>query len=63
MAKIEKGRSAVKSQLVNLTRKRPLGWPRRRWEDNFRMDLKEMDISMQGIGLIQLRIGIIGEPL
>ena len=32
--------------------KRPLGRPRRRWEDNIRMNL----------GLIRLRIGIIGEP-
>ena len=38
------------------TGKRPLGRPRRRWEDNIRMDLEE-------IGLIRLRIGIIGEPL
>ena len=32
----------------------PLGRPRRRCEDNIRM---------QGIGLIRLRIGIIGDPL
>ena len=25
--------------------KRPLGKPRRRWEDNIRMDLKEMGID------------------
>ena len=25
--------------------KRPLGRPRRRWEDNFRMDLKEIGIN------------------
>ena len=41
---------------------RPLGRPRRRWEDNIRMDLEDMGINV-GIGLIQLRIGIIGEPL
>ena len=22
--------------------KRPLGWPRRRWEDNIKMDLREV---------------------
>ena len=44
------------------TGKRPLGRPRRRWEDNVRMDLEELG-SMQVIGLIRLRIGIIGEPL
>ena len=44
------------------TGKRPLGRPRRRWEDNIRMDLEEI-VSMQVIGLIRLRIEIIGEPL
>jgi hypothetical protein len=39
------------------TGKRPLGKPRRRWEENIRMNLKET-----GIGLIRLRIGTIGEP-
>ena len=42
--------------------KRPLGRPRRRWEDNIRMDLGEMGIKL-GFGLIRLRIEIIGEPL
>ena len=41
------------------TRRRPLGRPRGRWEDNIRMDL----VSMRRIGLIRLRIGINGEPL
>ena len=27
------------------TRKRPLGRPRRRWEDNIRMDLEEIGIN------------------
>ena len=26
--------------------RRPLGSPRRRWEDNIRMDLEEMDINV-----------------
>ena len=38
------------------TGKRPLGRPRRRWEDNIRMDLEEIGINA-GIGLIRLRIG------
>ena len=42
--------------------KRPLGRPRQRWEDNIRMDLEEI-VSMREIGLIRLRIGIIGELL
>ena len=59
VARMEEGRSAFKI----LTGKRPLGMPRRRWEDNIRMYLKGMGVSMRVIGLIRLRIGIIGEPL
>ena len=39
---MEEGRSAFK----NLTGKRPLGRPRRRWEDNIRMDLEEIGINV-----------------
>ena len=35
------GRSAFKI----LTGKRPLGRPRRRWQDNIRMDLEEIGIN------------------
>ena len=56
-----KVRSTFKILTGKPTGKRPLGRPRRRWEDNIRKDLEE--ISMPGIGLIRLRIGIIGEPL
>ena len=49
-------------QLVKPTGKSPLGRPRRICEDNIRMDLKEM-VSIRGIGLIRLRIEVIGEPL
>ena len=28
-----------------LTEKRPLGRPRRKWEDNIRMDLKEIGVN------------------
>jgi hypothetical protein len=38
--------------------KRPLGRPRRRWEDNIRMDLREV-----WTGLIWLRIGTSRGPL
>ena len=44
------------------TWKRALGRPRRRWRTIFECILKKW-VSMQGIGLIQLRIGIIREPL
>ena len=45
-----------------LTGKRPLRRPGRRWVDYIRMDLEEIDINA-GIGLIRLRVGIIGDPL
>ena len=41
VARLEEGRSAFKI----LIGKRPLGSPRRRWEDNIIMDLKEIGIS------------------
>ena len=62
VARMEEGRSAFKLLTGKPTGKTPLGRPRHRWEDNIRMDLEEMDINA-GIGLIRLRIGIIGEPL
>ena len=55
VARIEEGRSAFKI----LTGK-PI--PRRRWEDNIRLDLEEIGIN-EVIGLIRLRIGIIGQLL
>jgi hypothetical protein len=36
--------------------KRPLGRPRRRWEDNIKMDLQEVG-GVVGTGLSWLRIG------
>ena len=39
---MEKSRSAFK---ILPAGKRPLGRPKRRWEDNIKMDLKEMDIN------------------
>ena len=43
VARMEEGRSAFKILTGTLTRKRPLGRPRRRWE--VRMDLKEIGIN------------------
>ena len=40
VARIEEGRSAFKMLTGNPTGKRPLGRPRRKWEDNITMDLK-----------------------
>ena len=43
--RMEEGRSAFKIFTGKPTGKRPLGRPRRRWEDNIRMDLEEIGIS------------------
>ena len=45
MARMEDGRSAFKILISKPTGKRPLGRPRRRWEDNIRMDLEEIGIN------------------
>jgi hypothetical protein len=45
-------RNAYKILVGNAERKRPLGRPRRRWEDNIKMDLGE--IGWGGIGWIDI---------
>ena len=45
VARMEKSRSAFKMLTDRPTGKRRLGRPRRRWEDNIRMDLEEIDIN------------------
>ena len=57
VARMEEGKSAFKILTGKPTGKRPS----RRWEDNIRMDIEEIGINAW-IGLIRLRIGIIGEP-
>ena len=42
VVRMEEGRSAFKILTGKPSGKRPLGRPRRRWEDNIRMDLKEI---------------------
>jgi len=42
---MEEGRSAFKILKGKPTRKRPLGRPRRRWEDNIRIDFEERGIN------------------
>ena len=42
---MEEGRSAFKMLTCKTTGKRPLGRPRRRWEDYIRMDHKEISIN------------------
>ena len=45
VARMEEGRNAFKILTGKPTGKRPLGMPRRRWEDNIRMDLEEIGIN------------------
>ena len=45
VARIEESRSAFQILIGKPTEKRPLGRPRRRWEDNIRMDLEEIGIN------------------
>ena len=42
---MEKGRNAFKILRGKPTGKRPLGRPRRKWEDNIGMDLKETGMN------------------
>ena len=42
---MEEGRRAFKILTGKPKGKRPLGRPRRRWEDNIRMNLKEIGIN------------------
>ena len=42
---MEEGSSALEILTGKPTGKKPLGRPRRRWEDNIRMDLKEIGIN------------------
>ena len=56
VARMEESRSAFKL----LTGKRPLGRPRHRWEDNIRMDFKEICINVRNC-VDSVMTGIIGE--
>ena len=50
------GRSAFKILTSKPTGKRHLGRPRRRWEDNIRMDIKEMKIPGIEYAAFNLRV-------
>ena len=45
VARMEESRSAFKILTGKPTGKRPLGRPRRRWEDNIRMNREEIGIN------------------
>ena len=62
VARMEEGRTAFKILTGTFAGNAPLGRPRRRWEDNIRMDLKEIGINTRN-WVDRLRIEIIGEPL
>ena len=46
VAGMEEGSSAFQILTGKPTGKKPLGRPRRRWEDNIRMDLEEIGINV-----------------
>jgi hypothetical protein len=46
---MEEGRTSSKILTGKPIGKRSLGRPRRRWEDNIRIYLKEMDVSTQNL--------------
>ena len=62
VARMEESRGVFKMLTGKPTGKRLLGRPRRRLEENIRMDLKGLEIN-RVIGFIRLKMGIIGEPL
>jgi hypothetical protein len=45
VARMEEGRGAYRVLIGRPEGKRPLGRPRRRWEDNIKMDLGEIEID------------------
>jgi hypothetical protein len=52
VARVEEGRVVYRVLVGRTEGKRPLGRPRRRWEDNIKMDLRE--IGIDGVNWIQL---------
>ena len=62
MARMEEGIGVQKVSVGRPEGKRPLGRPRRRWEDNIKMDLEEVGRGL-GTGRSWLRIGTGGGRL
>ena len=50
VARMEEGRNAFIKLTDKPTGKRTLGRPRRKWEDNIRMDLKKICVKMRNWG-------------
>ena len=42
VVRMEQSTNVYRILVGKLEGKRPLGWPRRRWEDNIKMDLREV---------------------
>ena len=56
VARMGEGRGVYRVLVGKPEGKRPLGRPRRRWEDNIRMDLQEVEVGYEDwIGLAQDR--------
>ena len=49
VARMEEGRSALKILVGKPTRQRPLGRLRRRWENNIKMDLKDIFVNTRNL--------------
>ena len=62
VARMEEGRGVHKVLVGKPEGKRPLGRPRRRWEDNIKMDLRKWE-GVVGTGWSWLRIGTGGGRL
>ena len=60
LARMKEDRSSFKILTIKPIGKKPLGRPRRIWEGNIRMDLKEIGVNTR-IGLIRHKIRIIGK--
>jgi hypothetical protein len=58
-----KRRGACRALVVKSEGRRSLGKPRRRWEDNIKMDLREVGWEKAWTRLIWLRIGTGGRLL
>ena len=49
MTRMGEGRGVHKVLVGKPEGKRPLGRPRRRWEDNIKMDLQKVSVGMWGL--------------
>ena len=55
MARMREGRGVHRGLVGKPEGKRPLGRPRRRWEDNIKMDLREVGVVADWMELAQER--------